>query len=130
MIPTNPFVVACSGDLRGEWDTSRLAQVLANLLANAVQHGDATLPRLASAHGTATEVVLRVQNGGTAIAADDLAGLFQPFKPRDAMQPRAASSHHLGLGLYIARCVVEAHGGRIAVTSSADAGTATVVLPR
>ena len=73
--------------------------------------------------------MLRVHNHGPPIPKAALPGIFSPFKRiPEGEQPRSGS---LGLGLYIAERVVTAHGGRIDVRSSAEAGTLfTVRLPR
>ena len=121
-----------SGDLRGNWDAERIGQVIANLLGNAVQHGSAKTQISVSARGQAKEVVLRVHNRSPVIPAEDLPGIFGPFKRLKAGQASAGNAtSSLGLGLYIAERIVTAHGGTIDVRSSDDAGTAfTVRLPR
>ena len=125
------FAMEVEGDLRGFWDGPRLSQVLANLLQNAVEHGDTTRPIVASAKGMSAEVVLAVYNHGPVIPAGELSGLFAPLKRfRNGVSSRS-TVHNMGLGLYIAERIVHAHGGHIAVTSSSDDGTRfTVTLPR
>jgi PAS domain S-box-containing protein len=117
-----------TGDLRGGWDPARLAQVLTNLVGNAIQHGDQASDVRLDAHGaSAGEVVIAVHNQGPAIAAADLSTIFQPFRQAS----RGVKTGGLGLGLYIAQSVVRAHGGTIEVTSSLEEGTTfTVRLPR
>jgi signal transduction histidine kinase len=117
-----------SGDLRGEWDSARLSQVLSNLLSNAVSHGSADTPITVRARGEADEVVLSVHNRGRPIRKDQLPLLFDPMKRKSAA---ARDSDHLGLGLYITERVVSGHGGRIEVESNDERGTTFVVrLPR
>jgi anti-sigma regulatory factor (Ser/Thr protein kinase)/transposase-like protein len=118
------------GDWTGEWDADRLRQVVSNLLGNAVQHGAGPIELTVSAEGG--DVRLVVHNGGTPIPASVLPTLFDPFVRGTAADSPARRRHgSLGLGLYIAREVVTAHGGTVDVTSSADGGTAfTVRLPR
>ncbi len=120
------------GDLDGEWDASRLRQVLSNLLGNAVQHGGSPCGVDLSAKGEDGQVVIAVHNGGSPISADVLPTIFDPLvrgPAQDQQKQRRPGS--IGLGLYIAREIVLAHGGRIDVTSSRDAGTVfTVRLPR
>lgn len=129
--PESVIQVNTSGDLRGEWDSARISQVLANLLANAVQHGTAKAPISVTAEGKADEVVLRVHNRGQAIPTSDLNSLFSPFKGLGSGDAAASDSSNLGLGLYIAERIVTAHGGTIDVNSSGAAGTSfTVRLPR
>ena len=120
------------GDLHGQWDRARLRQVVSNLLGNAIQHGALDGPVDLTANGEAPDVTISVHNGGAPIPADALATIFDPLvrgsSPELQRQRRPGS---IGLGLYIARAVVTAHGGSIDVISSASAGTVfTVRLPR
>lgn len=117
-----------TGDLRGEWDGDRIAQVLSNLLRNAIQHGDESEPVELLADGTGDDVMLSVHNGGSVISRSALATIFEPMVRRVA---DPVANKGLGLGLYIALQVVTAHGGTLDATSSAAAGTTfTVRLPR
>jgi signal transduction histidine kinase len=115
-----------SGDLRGQWDPERLTQVVSNLAVNAIQHGDGT-PITLTAHDHGDSVTLAVHNGGPPIPPDVLPLLFEPL----ARGRAEGASHGIGLGSFIARVIVAAHGGSIQVSSSADAGTTfTVTLPK
>jgi signal transduction histidine kinase len=114
------------GDLRGEWDPDRLAQVVSNLVGNAIQHGGGTLVML-TAKGKGDSVTLAVQNGGPPIPQDVLPFVFEPL----ARGHGESAGRSIGLGLFIARTIVSAHGGSIQVSSSAAAGTTfTVALPK
>jgi signal transduction histidine kinase len=115
------------GDGAGSWDAGRLEQVVSNLLANALQYGprDAVVTVMSS--GAAGEWVLSVHNFGDPIPAAVFPHIFDPFR-RGA--DAAASEHdrlNLGLGLFIVRELVRAHGGTIAVTSNPREGTRFVV---
>jgi signal transduction histidine kinase len=115
-----------SGDLRGEWDTDRLSQVVSNLVGNAIQHGNGTAITVTGQEQD-DSVTLTVHNGAPPIPSELLPLVFEPL----ARGPADGPSHHVGLGLFIARAIVSAHGGRIHVSSSNDAGTTfTVELPR
>jgi PAS domain S-box-containing protein len=118
------------GSLGGDWDGDRLAQVISNLLGNAIEHGDAGSPVRLDLDGTAQDVVrLSVKNSG-AIAASDIPALFVPFR-RAASESKARKSKGLGLGLYIVQQIVHAHAGRIEARSSDVEGTVFIVeLPR
>jgi signal transduction histidine kinase len=110
----------------GDWDSDRLAQVISNLLGNAIQHGGGT-PITLTAQEEGDAVTLAVHNGGQPIPVAAIPCIFEPLsRGRDES---AAGS--LGLGLFIARAIVSAHGGDIRVTSSSAAGTTfKVTLPR
>ncbi len=129
--PQWAFEAQIEPDLRASVDAARMHQVLANLLNNAVHHGDSSLPVTVRAHNTAREVVIEVGNFGRTIPASDLGSLFSPFKRILADAPPASADHHLGLGLYITDRIVTAHHGHIEVTSSTENGTTfRVILPR
>jgi signal transduction histidine kinase len=116
------------GDLTGEWDGDRIAQVLSNLVRNAVQHGGATDLITLAAEDNGSEVLLEVHNGGPPIPEGVQATMFEP------MVRHAGDDHKttgLGLGLYIASQIVLAHGGSLNVKSTeADGTTFAVRLPR
>jgi signal transduction histidine kinase len=117
------------GDLRGEWDSDRLAQVLSNLVGNALQHGDTTRPINVAAKRDGDDVVITVHNEGAAIPKNALRDVFEP-NVRNVHDPSKAPTG-LGLGLFIAQELVTTHGGTIGVASSKNEGTTfTVRLPR
>ncbi len=123
--------LTCEADPDGpnlQADVQRLAQVLGNLLSNALRHtpeaGQVEVRVWADAAGSH----LAVRDTGEGIAPDDLAHLFERFYRADPARTRADGG--TGLGLAIARQLVEAHGGTIAVESAVGAGTTfTVTLP-
>jgi len=120
-----------AGNLTGEWDAARLRQVVSNLLGNAIQHGDRTLPIGLTLKGEDAGVKIAIRNQGSPIPQGELLKIFDPLvrgaRSSTAKQNRPGS---IGLGLYIARELVTAHGGRIGVTSSAEAGTVfTIHIP-
>jgi PAS domain S-box-containing protein len=117
-----------SGEETGSWDPDRIAQAVGNLLGNAFQHSPENSVVHLSTHGDERGVTIDVVNGGTPIPPETLARLFEPFeRGSDA----TSTGRSLGLGLYISRQIVDAHGGRIEVQSTAEAGTRfTVWLPR
>lgn len=112
-------LIAHLGDLRGiHCDRDRVAQLLSNLLANAIAHGKTSGAVEIWAqveHGT---FVLAVRNQG-AIAGPVLPQLFQPYSRPASDTPQAG----LGLGLYIASQIARSHGGHLKVVSSEQAGT-------
>jgi signal transduction histidine kinase len=101
----------------GEWDKMRLEQMLSNLLDNAVKFGAGT-PIEVSVSGDGTTATLTVRDHGQGIPPDRLRFVFGAFE-------RAVSTAHyggLGLGLFIARAIVEAHGGELTVDSRPGEG--------
>jgi hypothetical protein len=103
---------------------ARLGQALGNLLGNAVQHGGAGGRITVTVRGGDSAVTIAVHNGGAAIPAGQLDGIFNPMKARQTPRPAAerGPTASLGLGLYIAERIVVAHGGRLAVSSSDACG--------
>jgi signal transduction histidine kinase len=129
--PESVLQLQLSGDLRGRWDPARIAQVIANLIGNAVQHGSEKTAIGVTARGEEKDVVLRVHNRSPVISAADLSGIFGPFKRLKTGDSNGGASSSLGLGLYIAERIVTAHGGTIKAESSDECGTSfTVRLPR
>jgi signal transduction histidine kinase len=121
-----------NGDLTGQWDAARLRQVVSNLLGNALQHGSKDGAIELSAHSDGSTVVFSVHNEGAPIPSEMLATIFDPLV-RHATQESAADRvpGSIGLGLYIVREIVLAHGGTIDVVSTRQEGTRfTVRLPR
>ena len=115
-----------SGNVTGEWDSDRLAQVVSNLVGNAIQHGDGG-PIDLDARGAADRVTFTVHNGGDPIPPAAQASIFEPLV-RGAVDEATQS---LGLGLFIAQAIVSAHGGDIRVRSAEGLGTTFEVnLPR
>jgi signal transduction histidine kinase len=124
--PDCAIEVALRGEIIGHWDYDRLLQVFSNLIGNAVHHGQQGSRVSISAEGRELrDVVVRVHNGG-AVPAELMPVLFEPF--RGGKQPK---SRGLGLGLYITRQILLAHGGDITAESDPDRGTTMRVhLPR
>jgi signal transduction histidine kinase len=118
------------GDLTGNWDSDRVAQIISNLIANALQHGDATKPVAIRAASTHTTAILTVHNQGKAIPRSSLKTIFEPLVRLSKGEDGAAQKAHLGLGLFIVRQLVVAHGGKVLVTSTDGGTTFTVLLPR
>ncbi len=120
-----PLDVDAPGQVTGEWDRARLEEVVSHLVSNAVKFG----------HGRRVRVRVRMQGGlvarltvedhGAGIAPDERARLFEPFART------GSSGEGLGLGLFIVRRIVAAHGGTVRVESEPGLGSRfTVELPR
>jgi signal transduction histidine kinase len=117
------------GPYTGEWDLDRLAQVVSNLVGNALQHGAESTPVEVDLREEGSELVLTVTNQGPPIPETLLPHVFDPF--RRAGGDSRSARQGLGLGLYIVQQIVLAHGGTITVRSSEATGTRfTVRLPR
>ncbi len=123
--PGRALELSASGDTRATFDPDRAAQVVSNLLTNAIAYSPADSPVRIALQGVEESVVFEVHNRGPPIPAESMPRLFEAFE-------RFAVDHSgLGLGLYIAQQIVEAHGGSISVRSDAASGTTfTVRWPR
>ncbi|MDB5483333.1 MAG: histidine kinase [Caulobacteraceae bacterium] len=106
-------------------DPDRVAQLLSNLLGNAVTHGAADRPIEVRARSSAGALELEVVNGGDPIPAEAMRRLFEPFE-RGAVRPDAEG---LGLGLYIAREIARAHGGTLEARSTPRETAFTFSIP-
>ncbi len=108
-------------------DPSRLERVVANLLTNALKYSADGTPVKARLARAGDDLVIEVADSGMGIAPESLARLFDRYYRTPAAKEHASG---LGLGLYIARLIVEAHGGRIEVSSTIGEGsTFRVTLP-
>jgi signal transduction histidine kinase len=116
-----------TGDAHGEWDEERIAQVVSNLGSNAIKYSppESTIDiHLAGKDGC---VDIAVHNVGEPISDEEQRDLFAPFKRGRKQSP----TEGLGLGLFIAREMVRAHGGHIDLESERTRGTTfTAHLPR
>ena len=117
-----------NGDLKGIWDEGRLSQVLSNLISNARVHGLRGKPIEVTLQGSEpSSMSVSVENSGS-IPEHILPTIFDPFST-SARKSSGASG--LGLGLYIVRQIVIAHGGTIRVETTTAPGTRFVItLPR
>ena len=110
----------------GAWDRLRIEQVLVNMLSNAVKYG-AGKPIEVRLEAPADRVRLAISDEGIGIAPDDLTRIFSRFERAAPIRQYGG----LGLGLFISKHIVEAHGGGIAVSSKVGQGSTFVVeLPR
>jgi signal transduction histidine kinase len=107
-------------------DSGRLAQLLANLLSNALAYGAADQPVTVVACRDNDTFILSVTNKGNPIPAETVEQLFQPFA-RGAGGERRQQG--LGLGLYIASQIAQAHGGTLSVASNPAGTTFTLSMP-
>jgi len=121
-----PVSLEVEGPVQGNWDRRRLDQLVDNLIGNAAKYG-AGKPIEVRLQGRAEDVLLQVRDHGIGIDPADQARVFERFE-------RAVSRKQFGgfgLGLWISRQIVEAHGGSITLVSEPGAGsTFSVELPR
>jgi signal transduction histidine kinase len=103
-------------------DSLRISQLLSNLVGNAVTHGSAAEPVRVKAWTESADIIISVANQGPPIPEALMPLLFEPFTRSEAGQ----RGEGLGLGLYIASQIAEAHGGTLGVTSTVEAGTVFV----
>jgi two-component system, OmpR family, sensor histidine kinase MtrB len=119
-VPAEPVVVFCDG--------ARIQQVVTNLLSNAMKYSSEASAIRVTLVAHADQVALSVADHGIGIAPGDLPTIFDPFRRGEAARRTTAG---VGLGLFVARRIVRAHGGRLEVESAPGAGsTFRVVLPR
>ncbi|PCC67140.1 His Kinase A (phospho-acceptor) domain-containing protein [Nannocystis exedens] len=120
--------VELHGDTVTAGDPDRLVQALSNLIGNALQHGLPDAPVGIRAFEDGHQVAVEIHNRGL-IPSELLPVLFDPFRGRHHASRSGARG--LGLGLYIAQQIAQAHGGTVAVVSGEDTHTVfTLRLPR
>jgi signal transduction histidine kinase len=132
MYPHSEFSFVKKENLVANVDDARLHQVFCNLLINAAHYGAKEHPIEIRASEQPDSHVVTVTNHGNAIPAESLKSIFNPLVQLSSEHPidnRPTTS--LGLGLFIAREIIEAHGGQIEVTSDEVKGTTFLVkLPK
>lgn len=107
-----------SGAIMANFDRDRVVQVLSNLVGNALKFTDSGGSIVLRLARRTTEIEFAVEDGGCGIAPAQLATIFERFSQAQV------DRRGLGLGLYIAKCIVDAHGGTIWVRSELGKGTA------
>lgn len=129
--PSNTFCFDLGTEIWGEWDGSRLRQMISNLLSNAVQHGARETAVKLQVKETTDGIEIAVRNEGAPIPAEEWSTIFDPLMRGANAKTKLGQDGSIGLGLFIAHEVAVSHGGKITVMSSHDDGTAfTVHLPK
>jgi signal transduction histidine kinase/CheY-like chemotaxis protein len=127
--PERQVQVEPCGGCHGQWDPDRIAQVLTNLVGNALAYSPPGTPVSVKTRTEPGYALLEIHNEGTPISPELLPRLFEPLTrgaPTSGQQSRS-----IGLGLYIVREIVRGHGGSVDVASAVDTGTTfTVRLPQ
>jgi signal transduction histidine kinase len=128
LYPGRALELASVGNAKGDWDAARLRQLLTNIAGNALRHGGSDVPVRMSVDGSrADRVEIVVRNAGI-IPSEQIDSLFDPFRSGSRFGRRHEG---LGLGLYIARHIAQAHGGSVVLRSNAVEGVvSTISLPR
>ncbi|MBA2724093.1 MAG: CHASE domain-containing protein [Methylibium sp.] len=126
--PQRGIVFDATGEGLGIVDPHRLAQMMSNLITNALVYGAPGTPVTVGVEGGATDMRLSVRNEGEPITEELRGELFRPL--RRGTGRSGAPEGSIGLGLFIVEQIVQAHRGRIDVASDASATTFTVRLPR
>jgi signal transduction histidine kinase len=123
-------VDAGTGDARVRGSETLLAQLVANLVDNAVRHNVAGGWLSVAAHAEGAVATLVVESGGARLDARRVQELTQPFRRLGAERVGTGSERGLGLGLSIVAAIASAHGGRVALDAREGGGLrATVRLP-
>jgi signal transduction histidine kinase len=129
-LPQAKLELQVSGDTAGPFDASRVREALGNLITNAVKHGVADEVVTIRLEGDQGQVTLAVENTtGDDIPANEIEQLFEPLR-RGALNRSSQERTNLGLGLFIARQIVKAHGGKVVGHSADKRVTFTISLPK
>lgn len=113
---------SASADVRGQWDRLRLEQVLTNFLSNACKFAPGK-PVKVSLTKTNKAILIAVEDRGPGVAPQVIETIFNPFS---RVKP-GNRANGLGLGLYISKQIVDAHGGKIHIENNQDCGARFVV---
>jgi signal transduction histidine kinase len=113
-------------DLQIQGDSERLLQALLNLLDNAIKHSPPNSQIFITGYKEGKQAVVKIRDQGQGIKDSDLSRIFEQFYTGD----RSRKGRGVGLGLAIAKRIIEAHGGSITVSSKVGEGaTFTIYLP-
>jgi len=123
--PNHVISTECSIDEAVDCDPDRVAQLLSNLLGNALTHGSSEFPVRVFCGSEGDGFSLSVVNGGPAIPPHAMDQLFQPFVRGKAQADREG----LGLGLFIAAEIASAHDGKLTASSSDNETRFTFSMP-
>lgn len=125
--PDRTIAHAHHGPTDGVWDPDRLSQIVTNLVSNALTYSPPGTPVTVTTEGGAGWARLSVHNDGPPIPEEIRAGIFRPFTRAST----TTKDRSIGLGLFIVKELVTAHGGTVEVESAEGMGTRfTVQLPR
>ena len=121
------FVIVSDSDVRAYCSPKEMRRVIENLATNAVKYGAPSTPITLTLQQTETQISLAIHNEGAAIALDAQSILFQQFRRTACAEDQTG----WGLGLFLAKSIVEAHQGTLEVESAEGQGTSFVIkLPK
>jgi signal transduction histidine kinase len=121
------FVVVSNSDMRTFCSRKEIRRVIENLAINAVKYGAPTTPITLTLQQTETQISLTIHNEGDPIALDAQSILFQQFRRTICAEEQTG----WGLGLFLAKSIIEAHKGTLAVESAEGEGTSFIInLPK
>ncbi|MDY0746905.1 sensor histidine kinase [Paucibacter sp. R3-3] len=127
--PDNLIEFVAEGGTVGVWDATRLRQALGNLVSNAAKYGDGGTPIKVHLIGYSYEATFTVENTGPSISASEVKSLFDPLR-RAAHGDDETERTSLGLGLFIVRHIVRAHGGTVTLFSRDGKTVFSASLPK
>jgi signal transduction histidine kinase len=111
-------------------DRERMSQVLIHLLSHARKHSPVRSPISITLHQEGEEAIVQVRDSGVGMTQELLPHIFEPFYRIPEVEALAGTRSDFSLGLYLSQQIVERHGGRIEVQSSAEEGSIfSVILP-
>jgi PAS domain S-box-containing protein len=118
--PDRTLWIEASGDGLGNWDPDRLAQIVTNLVTNALAYSPPSTPVTVRTVAEPDRMTLEVHNHGAAIPREVVPVLFEPFR-----RGKGGGGNHrsIGLGLYIVKQIAIAHGGAVEIDSQPELGT-------
>jgi signal transduction histidine kinase len=128
-LPDTPITFEVEGDTSGEFDVSRVREVLGNLVSNAAKYGTPGSTVITRLTGDEESVQLSVENLGDPIPLESVPQLFEPLRRGAPVEPLGDRAN-LGLGLFIVREIARGHGGEIVALSANGTTRFTMRLPR
>jgi signal transduction histidine kinase len=115
--------------MQGNWDASRIRQMVSNLVVNAARYGEPQGIVRVNLRGDEDKVRVLVENTGPSIPKELMNSLFEPLR-RHGSADSKGERESLGLGLFIVRQIALAHGGDVSVKSADNTTRFTVTLPK
>ena len=125
-----PIEVVAKGSFNGMWDADRAAQVVANLISNALQYSPEDSSVIVTLAEREEGIELSVCNRGEKIPAAIASELFSPFRRGLSAIGSSGNQEGLGLGLYIVEEIMRAHGGSVTVSSDDERTCFSTFWPR